>query len=229
MGGGERGARAVLEGHTGRVYAIAFSPDGATLASGAGDHTVRLWEVASGRERAVLRGHTDEVRAIAFSPDGATLASGSGDHTVRLWEVASGRERAVLRGHTDEVRAIAFSPDGATLLLALTTARCGCGRWRAGRAGGAAYRRSDGCHRLQPGRGDAGFPLCRRHGVAVGAGERGRAGSAAAAADGAFRFGDSHRLQPGRDDTGFRRCRPNGAAVGGGERARAGGAAGAYR
>ena len=81
---------AVLEGHTDSVRAIAFSPDGATLASGAGDYTVRLWDVASGGARAVLRVSTGWVTAIAFSPDGTTLAFGGTDSRVRLWEVASG-------------------------------------------------------------------------------------------------------------------------------------------
>jgi WD40 repeat protein len=113
----ERSSRelAVLSGHTHGVSAIAFSPDGATLASGSFDNTVRLWDVATGREQAVLSGHTSSVYDIAFSPDGATLASGSYDKTVRLWDVATGRERAVLSGHTHGVSAIAFSPDGATL------------------------------------------------------------------------------------------------------------------
>ena len=56
MGRGERHERAVLQGHTAYVDAIVFSPDGATLASRSTDRTVRLWEVASGRERAVLEG-----------------------------------------------------------------------------------------------------------------------------------------------------------------------------
>ena len=109
--------RSELTAHTGKVTAIAFSSDGATLASGSVDHTVRLWDVATGRERAVLTGHTDCVEAIAFSPDGATLASGSDhsdDHPFRLWDVATGRERAVLWVE-HAVRAIAFSLDGATL------------------------------------------------------------------------------------------------------------------
>jgi WD40 repeat protein len=68
---------------------VAFSPDGTTLASGSADHTVRLWDTATGRQIGVpLTGHTDMVFAVAFSPDGKTLASGSVDHTVRLWDTA---------------------------------------------------------------------------------------------------------------------------------------------
>jgi Novel STAND NTPase 1/WD domain, G-beta repeat len=73
--------------HRAGIDSVAFSPDGQTLASGSRDNTIKLWEVASGRERATLSGHGDEVSSVAFSPDGQTLASGSWDKTIKLWEV----------------------------------------------------------------------------------------------------------------------------------------------
>lgn len=104
----ERDRPTILE-HKGRVLSLAFSSDGLTLASGGG--TMRLWDVASGRERTgPLVG-----RSVAFSPDGRMLASGGEDKTVRLWDVASGRERARLVGHEGPVRSVAFSSDGRTL------------------------------------------------------------------------------------------------------------------
>jgi WD40 repeat protein len=79
------------------------------------DNTVRLWDVASGKDIRTLTGHSEEVKCIVFSPDGKTLASGSGDYTVRLWDAASGKEILALTGHSGNVTSVTFSPDGKTL------------------------------------------------------------------------------------------------------------------
>ena len=110
---------AALEGHTDRVASVAFSPDGALLASVAGswdDRNVILWNAATQGQVATLRGHTSEVRSVAFSPDGATLASGSWDRTVRLWDVATRTRLATLEGHGGPVYSVTFSRDGAMLV-----------------------------------------------------------------------------------------------------------------
>ncbi len=63
-----------LTGHTEKVHAVVFSPDGTTLFSGSDDRTIRCWDWSAGRIRAVWR-TDDRVHALAVSPDGQTLAA----------------------------------------------------------------------------------------------------------------------------------------------------------
>lgn len=111
--------------------AIAFSPDGQTLAQSAGptlDDLVTLWDVAVGRARKVLAG-TGQVRSLAFSPDGRTLAIGNLDGVIQFWDAATASQRATWQGHTKSVQALAFFPDGQTLVTADDTGNTSIRFW----------------------------------------------------------------------------------------------------
>jgi serine/threonine protein kinase/WD40 repeat protein len=79
-----------LGGHIQGVPSVAFSPDGATLASGSKDHLARLWDVRTGALRHTLSGHRAGIEAVAFSPDGALLATGDVVGNLLLWDAGTG-------------------------------------------------------------------------------------------------------------------------------------------
>jgi WD40 repeat protein/serine/threonine protein kinase len=107
-------------GHVGQVFAVAFAPDGATLASGALDGRVFLWDLGQGgpKVRALLpKLRLGAIRSLAFSPDGRLLACGGQTGDVVLVQVSDTglQPRPAWTGHTAPVRSLCFSPDGGTL------------------------------------------------------------------------------------------------------------------
>jgi WD40 repeat protein len=89
--------------------------DGHTLASGSAEHTVRLWDIITGKCLAICCGHSNWVTSVAFSPCGKFLASGSADHTIKLWDVTTGECLYTYHEHTHVVSSVIFSPQGKTL------------------------------------------------------------------------------------------------------------------
>ncbi|CAI9762140.1 unnamed protein product [Fraxinus pennsylvanica] len=118
----------ILEGHTDRVWSLAWKPasgiDGipAVLASCSGDKTVRIWEqspaTGSFQCKAVLEEtHTRTVRSCAWSPSGKLLATGSFDATTSIWEHVGGDYECVstLEGHENEVKSVSWNASGSLL------------------------------------------------------------------------------------------------------------------
>jgi serine/threonine protein kinase len=104
-----------LTGHSDSVLSVAYSSDSRYLASGSGDNTIKIWEVAKGKELRTLTGHSSGVYSVVYSPDGRYLASGSGDNTIKIWEVATGKELRTLTGHSSRSLSVVYSPDSRYL------------------------------------------------------------------------------------------------------------------
>jgi len=122
-------------GHYISVTAVAYAPDGATVASGGYDGTIKLWRVADGMLLRTLTGHQAPpsfygkpaaIRSLAFSPDGATLASAGNESTVKVWRVTDGSViqtlSAAFAGTAGCLNGcgVAFSPNGQMVGVATT-------------------------------------------------------------------------------------------------------------
>ncbi|KAG8778107.1 hypothetical protein FRC12_025161 [Ceratobasidium sp. 428] len=107
-----------LAGHTDWVYSVAYSPDGAYIASGSRDRTIRIWGARTGKPVGQpLTGHTRDVRSVVYSPDGAYIASGSDDMSIRIWNAHTGEPVGQpLASHRHFVSSVAYSPDGAYIV-----------------------------------------------------------------------------------------------------------------
>ena len=103
--------RAAVKAHQIGVNGLAFSPDGAVLASAGLDRTVKLWDVKDLKERQVFRGHTDRVLSVAFFRHGQAIVSSGQDQTVRIWDVSTGKVKLILTGHGAGVEMVAISPN----------------------------------------------------------------------------------------------------------------------
>ena len=108
---------ASFDGKDGPVNSVAFSPNGKTLASGAEDGTVRLWDLGTGLQLGgPLNGKDGPVNSVAFSPNGKTLASGAADGAV-LWGLGTSQRPGSPLNRNGTVSSVAFSPDGKTLAI----------------------------------------------------------------------------------------------------------------
>lgn len=97
--------------HGDAVLSLAYSPDGRHLASSSKDGTVRVWNLANGREVLAYRRHTEAVRAVAWDPKGRYIVSASGPE-IHLWNPKDGQLIRSWKTHTRAINSLAISPDG---------------------------------------------------------------------------------------------------------------------
>ncbi|MCC5665038.1 serine/threonine protein kinase [Nostoc sp. CHAB 5784] len=105
-----------LQGHENSVLSVAISPDGKTIVSSGGERTIKLWNLATGKQISSLNAYSQQVNVVAISPDGKTLVSGSDDNTIKIWNMATRKQIRTLTGHSDSVHALAISADSETLV-----------------------------------------------------------------------------------------------------------------
>jgi WD40 repeat protein/tRNA A-37 threonylcarbamoyl transferase component Bud32 len=106
----ETGAITSTLRHPVGVHGLAWSPDGATLAAGCGDHHIYLWDAVTSRLRAVLKGHNALVTHLTFHPSDDLLISGGWDDTIRLWQPSTGELLVTAPGSP-----VRLGPDGRRL------------------------------------------------------------------------------------------------------------------
>jgi RND family efflux transporter MFP subunit len=107
--------RATLSGPGSSAWALAFSPDGKTLAAGTSDGFINLWDIATGKNTGTLEKKKIGVLALTFSHDGKTLAAGTAPGAIELWDVASAKNTATIQAHSKGASTLAFSPDDKLL------------------------------------------------------------------------------------------------------------------
>ncbi|RAQ98459.1 WD40 repeat domain-containing serine/threonine-protein kinase [Thermogemmatispora tikiterensis] len=105
-------------GHNDWVTALAWSPDGAMLASASSDRTVRLWDPRHGQTLRVYHGHRSSVLAISWSFDGIYIASASTDGLIHVWEAKTGLPRLSYQAHHGPVTALAWLREPKSSVLA---------------------------------------------------------------------------------------------------------------
>jgi WD40 repeat protein len=103
--------------HEGAVHALAWMPDGKTLASAGLDGTVRLWRVADGKELRRFKSRNGTFLALAITRDGRLLASGGSGSGIHIWETATGKEVRWIKDKESMIRSLDFSADGKMLAV----------------------------------------------------------------------------------------------------------------
>ncbi len=147
----------ILQGHSGLVVSLAFSPDGCRLVSCSQlERTIFIWDVDSGRVLHTLHGHHSGMLTVAFSPDGELIAAGDEKQTIYLWNSWSGELLGTQRTPDEWVQSLVFHPN-SDILASCSRSHSGYFLWRIAYANG--HKTEDEIYHLidqVPGPGDDG-------------------------------------------------------------------------
>ncbi|MCI0638378.1 MAG: protein kinase [Gemmataceae bacterium] len=121
----EAGPVARFVGHTGPVWSVSFSPSGRYILSGSEDSSVRVWDIASGKEHERFEGHRGTVYSVLACPNGRWALSGGGTQAavnqgewkVCLWEIKGTKQLRQLSGNGAAISSMALTPDGKQALF----------------------------------------------------------------------------------------------------------------
>jgi WD40 repeat protein/Leucine-rich repeat (LRR) protein len=116
-----------LTGHTGRVYSVAFSPDGKFLAGAnwlwTGEkRTIKIWDLTTGEVTATLGGHTGNIWSVAFTPDGKSVLTSAADG-LKMWNPKTGEAVRTLDVQGEAFWQFGFSPDGKRVVCGDLTSK----------------------------------------------------------------------------------------------------------
>ncbi len=103
------------------IFAIAITPDGKWIISGSSEHTLKIWELSSGKSLGSLGDYREAaswITSLVVMPDGRRVVSAGIDKTIKIWDLHSGREIQAIRAHQDQINSLCLSSDGKLLFSA---------------------------------------------------------------------------------------------------------------
>ncbi|KAH3757178.1 telomerase protein component 1 [Pelomyxa schiedti] len=110
--------RLTVSAMTDGVTSTAFSADGQLIVCASRDCTLKVFEVATGRELATLKSHSSPVIDCCFSPDGKFIASAAWDNTAKIWDTTNFIVAQTLTGHNERLSAVCFTSDSSKVVTA---------------------------------------------------------------------------------------------------------------
>ncbi|MFN6437814.1 MAG: WD40 repeat domain-containing protein [Nostoc sp. DedSLP01] len=113
-----KGLLRTLKGHINLVNAVAVTPNGQQVISASSDNTLKVWNLADGKQILTLKDHINSVNDVAIISNGQQVISASSDNTLQIWNLADGKELLILYGHAESVNTVVVTPNGRQVISA---------------------------------------------------------------------------------------------------------------